>query len=228
MTEQSDTKRIDLKTTQVAAGSLASVTAAVAASQLGVAGTLIGAGVGSVVGTVAGAVYEHYLDRTHHHVRTVVPRPTADIHPTTVATATATAPLDSPAASPEQGQPTWAWLRSHRLGLAVSAAAAAGIAIVALTGFETVRGQPVSAGSGDNGTSVGQFFGGATTDSGADPTPTPSPESSAGDEATSTPTSTPTPTPTTATQPAATPQPGTPSTSPTTEAVPKPAAPNQG
>jgi hypothetical protein len=222
MTEQSDTKRIDLKTTQVAAGSLASVTAAVAASQLGVAGTLIGAGVGSVVGTVAGAVYEHYLDRTRHHVRTVVPRPTADIQPTTVATATA--PLDSPVASSEQGQPTWAWLRSHRLGLALSAAAAAGIAIVALTGFEAVRGQPVSAGSGDNGTSVGQFFGGATTDSGADPTPTPSPESPAGDEATSTPT----PTPTTATQPAATPQPGTPSTSPTTEAVPKPTAPNLG
>jgi hypothetical protein len=224
MTEQPDTKRIDLKTTQVAAGSLASVTAAVAASQLGVAGTLVGAGVGSVVGTVAGAVYEHYLDRTHHHVRIVVPRPTADIQSTTVATATATAPLDAPVASPEQGQPTWAWLRSHRLGLALSAAAAAGIAIVALTGFEAVRGQPVSAGSGDNGTSVGQFFGGATTDSGADPTPTPSPESSAGDEATSTPT----PTPTTATQPAATPQPGTPSTSPTTEAVPEPAAPNLG
>jgi hypothetical protein len=74
MTEQSEKKRIDLKTTQVAAGSMASVTSAVAASQLGVAGTLVGAGVGSVVGAVAGAVYEHYLNRTHEHVRTVVPR----------------------------------------------------------------------------------------------------------------------------------------------------------
>jgi hypothetical protein len=74
MTEQSAKKRIDLKTTQVAAGSMASVTSAVAASQLGVAGTLVGAGVGSVLGTVAGAVYEHYLDRTHEQVRTLVPR----------------------------------------------------------------------------------------------------------------------------------------------------------
>ncbi|HEY9378451.1 MAG TPA: hypothetical protein VIQ02_15335, partial [Jiangellaceae bacterium] len=81
MTEQSDNKRIDLKSTQVAAGSLASVTSAVAASQLGVAGTLVGAGVGSVVGTVAGAVYEHYLDRTHHHVRAVVPRRTVGGEP---------------------------------------------------------------------------------------------------------------------------------------------------
>ena len=74
MTEQFEKKRIDLKTSQVAAGSLASVTSAVAASQLGVTGTLVGAGVGSVVGTVAGAVYQHYLDQTHQHVRTVVPR----------------------------------------------------------------------------------------------------------------------------------------------------------
>ena len=223
MTEQSDPKRIDLKTTQVAAGSLASVTAAVAASQLGVAGTLIGAGVGSVVGTVAGAVYQHYLDRTHDHVRSVTPRRTADNLPMVDA---ATAPLEPPVASAAQRQLTSAWLRSHRPALALSAAAAAGIAIVALTGFEAVTGQPVSAGSGDNRTSIGQVFGGSTTDSGADPASTPSPTSSAGDEATSTPTQgsgSPTATPQ-----ATTPQPGTPSSSPTTEAVPKPTAPNLG
>ena len=223
MTEQSDTKRIDLKTTQVAAGSLASVTSAVAASQLGVAGTLVGAGVGSVVGTVAGAVYEHYLDRTHDHVRTGVPRRISETQPTMEMV---TAPLESPVASPEQRQPSWAWLRSHKLALAASTAAAAGIAIVGLTGFEAVTGQPVGAGSGDNRTSIGQVFGGSATDSGADPAPTPSPTSSGGGEATPTPTQdggSPT-----ATQPATTPQPGTPSSSPTTEAVPKPTAPNLG
>lgn len=225
MTEQSDKKRIDLKTTQVAAGSLASVTSAVAASQLGVAGTLVGAGVGSVVGTVAGAVYQHYLDRTHHHVRTVVPRRTADSQTTVdMTTVAASAPLESPVASEKQGQPTWAWLRSRRLALALSAAAALGIAIVALTGFETVTGQSVSAGSGDNGTSIGRVFGGASTDSDADSSPTPSSSSSAGDEATSTPTPS---QGTTATEPA-TPRPSTPSTSPTTAPVPEPTIPNAG
>jgi hypothetical protein len=264
MTEQSDKKRIDLKTTQVAAGSMASVTSAVAASQLGVAGTLIGAGVGSVIGTVAGAFYEHYLDRTHQHVRSAVPyrttgsksavdeatgespaaveTSTTDPNPARAAVDTSilepdTAPVpvvptshsssqQPPVASPEDSQPAWAWLRSRRLALAASAAAALGIAIVVLTGFEAVTGQPVSAGSGDGGTSIGRVFGGSSTDSGADPTLTPSPEPSTSEGSTPSPTAT-SPSPT-ATEPAATPQPSTQSTSPTAEPVPQPTPPNLG
>lgn len=225
MTEQADKKRINLTTTQVAAGSLASVTAAVAASELGVAGTLVGAGVGSVVGTVAGAVYQHYLDRTHDHVRTVMPRRTVGRQPPTTdrATVAATAPLEPSGAAGKQGQPTWTWLRSRPLALALSAAAALGIAIMTLTGFETVTGQPVSAGPGDRGTSIGRVLGQSSTDSGADSNPTPSSDGSTGDE----PGSTPTPSDgTTATEPA-TPQPSTPTPSPTVP-VPEPTIPNAG
>ena len=90
MTEQSDKQRIEFDPIQVAAGSLASVTAAVAASELGVAGTLVGAAVGSVVGALAGTVYEHYIDRTQDQVRTLVPRRTADRLPTDHTATTAT------------------------------------------------------------------------------------------------------------------------------------------
>jgi hypothetical protein len=249
MTEQSAKKRIDLKTTQVAAGSMASVTSAVAASQLGVAGTLVGAGVGSVLGTVAGAVYEHYLDRTHEQVRTLVPRrivmgtsPPGEATPTTLVaveaatdeldtqTAVETAVVETPAveappaiemaAAVERSQPTWSWLRSRRGALALSAAAGLGIALAALTGFEAFTGQPVGASSDGSGTSVGRVFGGGTA---AEPTSTPSPDTATGE-----PTSTPTPTPTeaipstTTTSPAPTSEPSTPSTSPTTEPVPQP------
>src|SRR3954453_3085270 len=50
-----------LSLTQICGGALAAVTAAVAASFLGVAGTLIGAGVGSVISTIAAALYSHSL-----------------------------------------------------------------------------------------------------------------------------------------------------------------------
>jgi hypothetical protein len=53
----------DLNATQLVAGGLATATAAVAASYLGVAGTIIGAAFTSVATTVGAAIYKHYLDR---------------------------------------------------------------------------------------------------------------------------------------------------------------------
>jgi len=221
MTEQTDKKRIDLKTTQVAAGSLASVTSAVAASQLGVAGTLVGAGVGSVIGTVAGAVYQHYLDRTHDQVRSAVPRRILRNE-----TATDDATTEAEAIETElPKEPTWSWLRSRRMALGASAAVGLGIALVALTGFEAVTGQPVSAGS-DRGTSVGQVFGGSSSGSAVDPSTTPtsdqvtegvSPPPSPNQDSPST----------TSTSPASTP-PSTSSTSPSTEPTPQTTPPNLG
>lgn len=61
--------RFELSVPQIAGGALAAVTAAVAASYLGVAGTIIGAAVASVAGTVGNAVYTHYLKRTSEKVR---------------------------------------------------------------------------------------------------------------------------------------------------------------
>ncbi|GAA4071372.1 hypothetical protein [Nonomuraea soli] len=61
--------RFELSVPQIAGGALAAVTAAVAASYLGVAGTFIGAAVASVASTIGGAVYTHYLKRTGEKVK---------------------------------------------------------------------------------------------------------------------------------------------------------------
>ncbi|EDY42121.1 hypothetical protein [Streptomyces sp. SPB074] len=76
--EQKPAKRFDLSVPQVAGSALASVAAAIAASQLGVYGTVIGAGVMSVVATTGGSVFQHLFRRTGEQLRDaagqVVPR----------------------------------------------------------------------------------------------------------------------------------------------------------
>ncbi|MGE5290288.1 MAG: hypothetical protein ACM3ML_24495 [Micromonosporaceae bacterium] len=62
-------RRIDLSINQVVASALATITAAVLASYVGVAGTLIGAAVGSAASTVGTAVYRYYLGRTSERLR---------------------------------------------------------------------------------------------------------------------------------------------------------------
>lgn len=58
-----------LSVTKIAGSALAAITAAVAASYLGVAGTVIGAAVMSVATTVGTDIYTHYLRRTGTKVR---------------------------------------------------------------------------------------------------------------------------------------------------------------
>jgi len=62
-------RRIDLSATQVVASMLAAVTGAVAASTLGIAGTVIGAAVMSVASTAVASVYKHYIARSHERIR---------------------------------------------------------------------------------------------------------------------------------------------------------------
>jgi hypothetical protein len=62
-------RRFDLSTNQVVASALATITAAVLASYVGVAGTLIGAAVGSAASTVGTAIYRYYLGRTGDTLR---------------------------------------------------------------------------------------------------------------------------------------------------------------
>ncbi|MEO3885576.1 hypothetical protein [Nonomuraea sp. B5E05] len=62
-------RTFELTVPQIMGSALAAVTAAVAASYLGVAGTVIGAAVMSVASTIAGAVYTHYLARTSDRVK---------------------------------------------------------------------------------------------------------------------------------------------------------------
>jgi uncharacterized membrane protein YgcG len=63
---------LNLNAIQVSAGILATLTGAIAASFLGVGGTLVGAAVGSIASTVGGEVYKHYLERTHERLRGAV------------------------------------------------------------------------------------------------------------------------------------------------------------
>ena len=63
-------RRIDLSATQVIASMLAAVSGAVAASYLGVAGTVVGAAVMSVASTAGAAVYKHYIGRSRERLRT--------------------------------------------------------------------------------------------------------------------------------------------------------------
>ncbi|GII76398.1 hypothetical protein Sru01_13800 [Sphaerisporangium rufum] len=62
-------ERLDLSTPQIAGSALAAASAAVAASFLGVHGTVIGAALASVGTTVGGTVYTHYIKRTRDRFR---------------------------------------------------------------------------------------------------------------------------------------------------------------
>ncbi|WP_326700345.1 hypothetical protein OG909_25475 [Streptomyces sp. NBC_01754] len=64
-------RRFDLSVPQVAGSALAAVAAAVMASQLGVYGTIAGAGVMSVVATSGGPVFQHFFRRTGEQIRDV-------------------------------------------------------------------------------------------------------------------------------------------------------------
>ena len=62
-------RRIDLSATQVIASLLAAVTGAIAASTLGIAGTIIGTAVMSVASTAVASIYKHYLARSRERLR---------------------------------------------------------------------------------------------------------------------------------------------------------------
>ena len=64
-------RRMDLSLPQVAGSAVAAVAAAVMASQLGVYGTIAGAGVMSVVATCGGSVFQHFFRRTGEQIREV-------------------------------------------------------------------------------------------------------------------------------------------------------------
>ncbi|WP_329402136.1 hypothetical protein [Streptomyces melanogenes] len=64
-----DERRLDLSVPQVAGSALAAIAAAVLASQLGVYGTIVGAGVVSVVATCGGTVFQHLFRRTGEQLR---------------------------------------------------------------------------------------------------------------------------------------------------------------
>ncbi|MFH8407275.1 hypothetical protein ACH4FX_21150 [Streptomyces sp. NPDC018019] len=62
-------KRLDLSVAQVAGSALAAAVAAFLAGQLGVYGTIIGAGVVSVVATTGGSIFQHLFRRTGEQLK---------------------------------------------------------------------------------------------------------------------------------------------------------------
>nr|WSX78471.1 hypothetical protein OH826_34260 [Streptomyces sp. NBC_00899] len=63
--------RLDLNVPQVAGSAVAAVVAAKLASNLGVYGTIVGAGVVSVLGTCGGSILQHFFRRTGRQVQEV-------------------------------------------------------------------------------------------------------------------------------------------------------------
>jgi hypothetical protein len=145
MSDETARPRIQLTPTQIVASALAATTATVAASYLGVAGTVIGAGVASVLTVVGNAVYSHSIQRTSHRMRTVVPA------------AARFAPR--PTAAPEQPGAART-SRPRRHAWTVMAAACVGVfagVLVVITGVEIVAGRPLTDvlhGTAGSGTSV--------------------------------------------------------------------------
>jgi hypothetical protein len=205
---------LGLTTPQVAGGALASVTAALAASRLGVGGTLIGAAFGSVISTIGGALYAHSLDRAGQRVittrqRLIRPAVGSDLSdpvalppeldqrtgvlaegpwtevPTDPSTESAIEPRAPQGREPARGQRRGTGPR--RPGWPVLLAAAVAFFVIGMgviTGLEFLLGHPVS-GSGTSGTTVERVV---VREPVAEPSPTPS-----GAADSSTPSATPSP-----------------------------------
>lgn len=126
-------ERIGPSPSQVVGSAAAAVSAALIASRLGVAGTLIGAAVVSMVSTIGAAYYTTFVKTTHDRVRR----------------------LRSVALRPARPRERLSGLRLRGWGL--GALAAFVLAVAAITVLELGLGHPVST-SEDSGTSVGSVF----------------------------------------------------------------------
>jgi hypothetical protein len=123
--------RLQISATQLVASALAAVTTTIAASYLGVSGTVVGAAVASVLTVTGNAVYVHSLNRTRERVRTAVPTTARWLPPSREPDPAAIAPVSRPS-SP----------LLRRLALASVAIFAAVLALV--TSVELVAGRPLS------------------------------------------------------------------------------------
>jgi hypothetical protein len=157
--------RFGLSVVQIVASTAAAVTAALLGSRLGVAGTLTGAALASIVSAVGAAVYGHSLLATRRQVtkalRLVRPAGGTPARPATGAAGpwtshpTLPGPDDDPTmVIPQAGLPVMPTPRRSRRPLIVVLAAAAAAAVVfaaslaTVTLLETVKGGPLSGGTG--------------------------------------------------------------------------------
>jgi hypothetical protein len=172
--------------TQLIATALAAITATIAASYLGVSGTVIGAALASVVSAVGNAVYGHSLRTTRDRVRVAVPvrtgarptRPDQDFRPAERPAAAPASPrpenaiaerppvLPTPRPRPARRE------RNAWRGVAIGAISVFVTVLAVVTGVEVVAGRPLAdlvRGDAGSGTSV---FGTGISNRGGGPSPT--------------------------------------------------------
>ncbi|WP_256107068.1 hypothetical protein [Streptomyces sp. ODS05-4] len=152
VTEETDReerkRRIDLSAPQVAGSAVAAVVAAKLASNMGVYGTVLGAGVISVIATCGGSVFQHLFSRTGEQVRGAKEQVGARSRRPTRTGAPADAAADGRfGAATTYGTRVRGWKRS-----AVAAALVFLVAMAGITTYELATGQDFS---GGKGTTVG-------------------------------------------------------------------------
>ena len=162
-TSPDTSRKIDLNLTHVAATALAAVTAAVLGSELGAAGTIIGAAAASVITTVGTALYKASLERSRERVRSLAhrtrPSPVSlersrieRVHP-----AAANAPLGQRTDGMRERPVRDRSRRFARLrwgAMVVGALGAFLLAMMVITGFEWASGGTV--GGNGKGTTIGR------------------------------------------------------------------------
>lgn len=161
MSDKEETDRVRIS--QVLAGALAAVTAALIGSTMGVAGTVIGAGVASMVSTIGGALYLRSIERTTKGVRTVRAKVVGKSGGTTVLVADEDPekePGDEVEAEPvvvedeTAERPPEERRRLRWPMLVVASLAAFALGMLAVTGVEWLRGESLS---GDGGSTFGSI-----------------------------------------------------------------------
>lgn len=193
---------------QVVASSAATICAALTASRLGVAGTVVGAGVMSLVATVGSALYSRWLYR-------------------------GTDLLREAGRSPRVPRPALPRLSVRgAVGLALAPLLVFAIGIGGLTAAELLRGQSVAAASGGSGASARTTLGAAVesvTPAGSADEPTPVPTGSPTRSPSSSASPTASPTPSARLSPSRSPSPSpstsrSPSTRPSVDPSPPPSS----
>jgi len=205
-TPAKEAAKLDISLPKLLAGALAAVTTAVVGSQLGVAGTIIGAAFASVVGAVASSLYTVGLDRTHRGVAQAIRRGYERVRGTS--TDEADAPATAAIGLAEPAGPDVATTATRKRVLRnalVATGAILGVTIVAITAWELGVGYSLD---GSKGTTVSQVV----RPEPARTTPATTPSATPTATATS---ATPTPTATTAATPTATTTPATQTSAPT-------------
>jgi hypothetical protein len=146
--------RLDLSIPKVLGGALAAASAAVAASWLGVAGTVVGAVVASIVVSVTSALYSHPLERSSQVIREVIPAaPTARYRTSDRTGTTETIVLDR--GEPQQAEGETATPTPRRrvrwATVALSSTVMLVVGFGVITGLEAIIGRPISAIGGNGG-----------------------------------------------------------------------------